>query len=92
VLAIALAAALEAALRHEEAETTRAVCPVFLAFVMWSWSSDSRPSASASSAPEVGQVYWGKVSGIMDFGCFVQLEGVKGMHVVRASVWIYFED
>ena len=30
--------------------------------------------------PVVSQVYDGKVSSIMQFGCFVQLEGVRGRH------------
>ena len=32
------------------------------------------------SQPVVSQVYDGKVSSIMQFGCFVQLEGVRGRH------------
>ena len=32
------------------------------------------------SGPVVSQVYDGKVSSIMQFGCFVQLEGVRGRH------------
>lgn len=32
------------------------------------------------SQPVVSQIYNGKVSSIMQFGCFVQLEGVRGRH------------
>ena len=32
------------------------------------------------SQPVVSQIYDGKVSSIMQFGCFVQLEGVRGRH------------
>lgn len=39
------------------------------------WDQSSRPSQ-----PVVSQVYDGKVSSIMQFGCFVQLEGVRGRH------------
>ena len=28
--------------------------------------------------PQIGKVYWGSVSGIKDFGCFVDLQGVRG--------------
>ena len=28
--------------------------------------------------PGIGKVYWGQVTGIKDFGCFVELEGVRG--------------
>lgn len=36
------------------------------------------PPAPLLDKPEKGGVYQGKVSGIMDFGCFVELQGFRG--------------
>ncbi|XP_019857665.1 PREDICTED: ATP-dependent RNA helicase DHX8-like [Amphimedon queenslandica] len=41
---------------------------------------DKRTRIEKPSQPEVSQIYDGKVSSIMQFGCFVQLEGVRGRH------------
>ncbi|XP_048579311.1 ATP-dependent RNA helicase DHX8 isoform X2 [Nematostella vectensis] len=40
----------------------------------------SRVEQAPPSAPVVNQVYTGKVTSLMQFGCFVQLEGLKGRH------------
>ena len=37
-----------------------------------------RGAPDPNAPPEPGCIYAGKVSNVMDFGCFVQLEGVKG--------------
>ncbi len=43
-------------------------------------SSSKWDQSERLSQPVVSQVYDGKVSSIMQFGCFVQLEGVRGRH------------
>ena len=35
---------------------------------------------SSADEPQVANIYTGKVSSIMQFGCFVQLEGMRGRH------------
>ena len=42
------------------------------------WGQHQQPEKPAQ--PVVSQVYDGKVTSIMQFGCFVQLEGVRGRH------------
>ena len=37
-----------------------------------------RRVADPNAPPEQGMVYPGRVSNVMDFGCFVQIEGCKG--------------
>lgn len=37
-------------------------------------------SKSSVDEPQVGLVYDGKVSSIMQFGCFIQIEGMRGRH------------
>jgi len=41
---------------------------------------EQRDRAPLPTAPEVGQIYDGKVTNIMQFGCFVQMLGIHGRH------------
>jgi ATP-dependent RNA helicase DHX8/PRP22 len=34
--------------------------------------------AVEDAVPKIGKVYWGRVAGIKDFGCFVELDGISG--------------
>ena len=43
-------------------------------------SSSKWDQSERLSQPVVSQIYDGKVSSLMQFGCFVQLEGVRGRH------------
>ncbi len=53
-------------------------------------SGNRPPPAPLLDKPERGGVYKGKVSGLMDFGCFVELQGFKGrveglVHITNLS-------